>query len=787
MANRLYSIRTRLTLVFGGLAVLMGLTVTLFVDVTVSHRMTQERGEELHAMALSIGQTLSDDLAQRQSEIVLLSKMPNFSQPGLDAVGARSVLDLALKEIKEYAWIGIAAPDGRVLVASNGHLEGVNVGQRPWFVKGMTSAYIGDVHEALLLANLLAPKADEPLRFLDFVSPILDAQGQVQAVMGAHVHWSLASAAVRKMLPPSAQESGVEVLVTNETGVVLYPRERMGPIQFPRDVSVADPRVVTWGDEGSFLTGVATFAPTTKSNVAWRIVARQPVERALAPVRDMQRMIVAVGVLVVLASVSLAYWAAGRISRPVVQIAEAARSIEAGDETASIPDASHSAEIHELSEALRGMTATLIHRRHAVEEANVTLEHRVQERTSELADLFNNAPIGYHSTDRNGVIRAMNDRELDMLGYGRDEVVGKLGILDLLAPEPHAAVRERMVRLRHGESLQPFDARLQRKDGTLLSTRLNTFGFRDAAGTFLYARTAVMDVSQLHEAEVALRQQQALNEAIIHSEASGVLLYRSDGQCILANEAAAAMVGATRAALLGQNCHDTASWRGNGLYEGMLAALQGHASQLTLSMVSTFGKAMDAQVSLVPLHHDDQHMALMVLKDISEVMAANRQLEQMARRDALTQLHNRLAANERLREEFLRMKRSGVEYAVLLIDIDHFKRVNDTYGHEIGDKVLQHAAQLLSAATRTTDFVARFGGEEFLIVLPGTQEAGARAMAEKVRCALADSSIPPVGQVTLSIGLSMSLGEDANEDVAVRRADMALYRAKQAGRNRVEV
>lgn len=164
---------------------------------------------------------------------------------------------------------------------------------------------------------------------------------------------------------------------------------------------------------------------------------------------------------------------------------------------------------------------------------------------------------------------------------------------------------------------------------------------------------------------------------------------------------------------------------------------------------------------------------------------ANEALQRLSHTDGLTQLHNRLSTNGRLRLEFLRMKRQGQPYAVLFIDIDHFKRVNDTYGHETGDEVLRQLARVLETAARASDFVARYGGEEFLVLLPDTGADGAQTLAEKIRQSVASHVFPVAGQLTVSVGLSTARDDDKSEDEAVRRADMALYRAKSEGRNRV--
>ena len=169
----------------------------------------------------------------------------------------------------------------------------------------------------------------------------------------------------------------------------------------------------------------------------------------------------------------------------------------------------------------------------------------------------------------------------------------------------------------------------------------------------------------------------------------------------------------------------------------------------------------------------------------AELRIANRELEKLARFDALTHIGNRLYANERLFEEFVRMKRTGVPYAVVLMDVDHFEQVNDTHGHEVGDQVLQAIGGILNESCRITDFVARFGGEEFLVILPDTTEDQALLVAEKIRVAVAEFSIPNISPITLSIGVAITRPGDTCEEDAVKRADQGLYQAKQTGRNKV--
>ncbi|MGQ0548016.1 MAG: GGDEF domain-containing protein, partial [Betaproteobacteria bacterium] len=148
--------------------------------------------------------------------------------------------------------------------------------------------------------------------------------------------------------------------------------------------------------------------------------------------------------------------------------------------------------------------------------------------------------------------------------------------------------------------------------------------------------------------------------------------------------------------------------------------------------------------------------------------------------------NRRYAMAARARERS-RAERLGQPFSICLIDVDHFKSINDTFGHAAGDAVLKHLARLVPTALRGIDLFARFGGEEFLIVVPGTEKEGARACAERVRAGIAAAAFPgvPAGHaVTASIGSATHWRGETIETL-LARADQALYQAKAEGRNRV--
>ena len=186
------------------------------------------------------------------------------------------------------------------------------------------------------------------------------------------------------------------------------------------------------------------------------------------------------------------------------------------------------------------------------------------------------------------------------------------------------------------------------------------------------------------------------------------------------------------------------------------------------------------------------HYAFVRPKDhqIQSMMAsldeARRKAELLARIDALTGVLSRRAILQALDEEVERAKRHGDGLACLMIDLDRFKTINDKYGHQFGDKALSRIAQVISGLCRTYDHLGRYGGEEFLLILPETQLDGAMAFAERVRLAVAETSLNENDErLTLSIGVTVRLSDDGLPDTLIAEADHALFEAKAAGRNQV--
>ena len=220
------------------------------------------------------------------------------------------------------------------------------------------------------------------------------------------------------------------------------------------------------------------------------------------------------------------------------------------------------------------------------------------------------------------------------------------------------------------------------------------------------------------------------------------------------------------------------------------AVLQGIADdrECDIKLADAQGAEQWFTIRIRAFHHGSGRHALIAHTDISRLKRAEQELRQLAITDGLTQVANRRHFDERIQEEVDRSRRYDRPLVLLMLDIDHFKKVNDTYGHPAGDAVLRRVADVCRNSTRTLDLVARFGGEEFAMLLPETDIPGALQLAERIREEI--EALPVIYgrhtiRVTASIGLAATQNGDRTSEQLLKAADELLYAAKQAGRNRV--
>ena len=240
---------------------------------------------------------------------------------------------------------------------------------------------------------------------------------------------------------------------------------------------------------------------------------------------------------------------------------------------------------------------------------------------------------------------------------------------------------------------------------------------------------------------------------------------------------------------------------------GSSPALRGRADRDALLSCEVCGKTPELAtcnpllvggevIGSVLINHDDElgdRDEVRIRDSVSQaapVLANLRNLdiaEMRASTDVLTALPNNRAVQDTLKRMVAQAARSGAPLSAALLDLDHFKQINDTYGHDRGDEVLAAVAEAMRASVRASVFVGRYGGEEFLLLFPHTDLEGAAIAAETIRAAVAKVTLPTVDrEITASIGLAAMPDDGLDGETLVRAADRCLYVAKSNGRNRVE-
>ncbi|WP_051329998.1 GGDEF domain-containing protein [Niveispirillum irakense] len=347
------------------LSVLLGGTVWWRASLTLE----EEAGQALGELSFQLADKLARDMAMRVSEVQVLSHLiPLPDQAARDSTQAHK-LDNAVNSFTaafpNTAWIGVIDPAGVVISASNGLLVGMDISARPVFRNGSKGLFVGDVHEAILLASLLPPSPVEPLRFVDVAVPLHDVAGEFRGVLAAHFSWAWARQVERSVMEPAHHRNQVDTFILSQNGEVLLGPEMLGK-RLSLDV-LNQPRqaasgwlVESWPDGKHYLTGYARSKEQGPfAGLGWTILTRQPLAVARAPATDLMQHLLMLGVSMA-ALFSVAGWLLARqITAPLAEIAHTAEQIRIGRIGMRFPERSAIAEVRALSQSLRALTDTL--------------------------------------------------------------------------------------------------------------------------------------------------------------------------------------------------------------------------------------------------------------------------------------------------------------------------------------------------------------------------------------------------------------------------------------------
>lgn len=372
------------------------LVVLLVLDHYAKRYALQQTDTRLQQLAWQMRDAIDRGIHERFVDMRLLATTEPSLQPG--------ALRRLFEELKEsqphYAWMGKVDPAGKVLVASGGLLEGVDVSQRPWFQNARQASFAGDYHPAVLLEKKL-PQQSEPWRFIDIALPLHDEDGRLRGVIGSHLSWGWAREIAASLLDPTQQDYQVDILIVRKDNTVL-----LGPKHFEEQkVSVpslaaalaghSGSRRENWPD-GEFITGYARTSDQSDAGMGWAILVRQPVHVAMHDYAALERSLLLASIAIAVVLALLAGVFARRLAQPLDQLSAAIEKRTQTGDDAPLPVIGGYREIYLLSSTLSNLIELEKRQRHALSTLNQSLENEVNERTAELraaADQLQNALI----------------------------------------------------------------------------------------------------------------------------------------------------------------------------------------------------------------------------------------------------------------------------------------------------------------------------------------------------------------------------------------------------------
>jgi diguanylate cyclase (GGDEF)-like protein/PAS domain S-box-containing protein len=396
----------------------------------------------------------------------------------------------------------------------------------------------------------------------------------------------------------------------------------------------------------------------------------------------------------------------------------------------------------------------------------------------------------------------MKKSNKNFLGYSLEDLL-ELGVAATVMPESQEAVN-RAIALTMEKGHAETEACLIAKDGRSVPTYLTNTRFMYEGEPCILG--VGVDISKQKKVE----QYSRLQRVALESASEGIVITDATGKIEWANPAFTTLTGYELEGIVGKNPRFLKSgmmgldfyrtlWNtilDGEKWSGELWNLKKDGNMYCEEMHIAPVRAADETISnFVAVKHDiterkhaeqaaDRAQEGLVLLN-KELKEANAQILKISQTDSLTGLANRRTIDERMRYETARADRLGCAFSVILGDLDHFKSINDEHGHLVGDRVLVAAARVLAAQSRPYDLPARFGGEEFIVLLPESTMAEAMTIAQRIRTAISGVAVPELTRpITMSLGIS-TWGHGDTIGALVGRADAALYLAKRRGRNRV--
>ena len=394
-------------------------------------------------------------------------------------------------------------------------------------------------------------------------------------------------------------------------------------------------------------------------------------------------------------------------------------------------------------------------------------------------------------TDNGGIIEYVNPAFEALTGYTREEAIGKTPRILKSGIHGEEFYKELWDTVLSGNVYRNVFIN-RKKNGELYYDECTITPMRNQRNVITHFIASAKVITDRVMAENDLRESEERMRTITQMAADAIVMIDATGAVSFWNPAAEKLFQYSAEEAMGMDLHKIIVSRRHydvfrkdfaGFAENGEEAVVGKTLEMTARRQD--GTEFPVELSISEIRLKEEWQAVGIIRDITERKQAEHRLREFAEKDSLTGLLNRRKFYEVLEQEKERAVRYARSLSLIMFDIDHFKAVNDTYGHSAGDKVLKKIASVVTEHIRKADVIGRIGGEEFAILATETTAESALALAEKIRRAVEMSAYDHAGKITISIGVS-AYDEGLTLDEFVRRTDEALYAAKNSGRNRVK-
>lgn len=829
----------RLSLLSGGTTLLLALILGTMAGTFAERRIKQEIGRELQHFADRMSERLDQNMFERYREIQIISELKPFRNSQTPLAERQALLEKLQDTYPNYSWIGFADVRGIVRVSTRQLLVGKSVAERPWFVRGQRQPYLGDVHEAVLLAKLLPNPTREPFRFVDVSAPVFDERGRFQGILGAHLNWTWAKE-VEESLLDSPHLRGKELFVlTREGRVILGPTTWDNGVLSLKSVELARThqsgyRVERWPEGKTYLTGfIQGTGYRNYPGLGWIVLVRQNIDDAFAPARQLRQQIIVGGVLCGGLFAALGWFLADRISKPLLRIATAADLIRRGETNVKIPLMSGEDETAQLSQTLNQLVDNLMARETELKQTNCRLHsqleiseqmskslRRSEEQLRQVADNIQDALV----------LRAVETGEAIYANLSYEELQRSIRE----SPDRRAAQsksinqaeRDRIARKFQSElGFRKFlddEYRVVMPDGTLRWIWERLFPIRDETGRIYRYVVLKRDITDRKYSEEVFKTLTEITAPVVGEDFFSTLVqylsevldveYVAIAEC--QNEVLQTLAYWSNGALqpnfnysventpckqvIEEGSYYQPSTVNQTFSENRWLVDRGIAGYFGVALTNASTQTLGLLCILSQRKLEERSRYTTILQVFAARAAAElerqhfqEQLKHDAAHDALTGLPNRNLLIERLDLAIERAKQDTTfQYAVLFVDLDRFKVINDSLGHSLGDRLLVGVARRLKQLVRPIDLVARFGGDEFVLLLEELRSLGeAVRVAERVLTALQKPlNLEGHNVITdASIGIAIGTPDYRQGSELLRDADTAMYRAKEKGKACYEI